>query len=186
MSKSHLKIDIKDIILIIIIVLLIIINLVLLTKKVIVNEKNIQENYEPSVIVDSGNNKQNQNISIPQTEEETIKYLSTLNERSRMQYYCGKYFKHIEHKEYEQAYNILYSEFKQKYFPTLEDFEKYVQEFYPEYFALEYDDITRQGNIYVLRLKIINIQNTTEEELTQRIVLQEKYYNDFVISFQVK
>ena len=102
-----------------------------------------------------------------------------------MQYYCGQYFKHLEKHEYDAAYNLLYTEFKQNYFPTVEEFEEYVKKTYPEQWALDYDDITRQGDLYVLRLKILDVLGSRENEKIQRIVVRENYYNDFVISFQV-
>ena len=102
-----------------------------------------------------------------------------------MEYYCGEYFKHLEHKEYDQAYALLYPEFKQNYFPTLEEYETYIKNNYPKSWALEYEDITRQGNIYVLKLKILDILGTKDNEKSQRIVIKENNYNDFVISFQL-
>ena len=102
-----------------------------------------------------------------------------------MEYYCGEYFKHLEKKEYEEAYNLLYSEFKQNYFPSLEDYEEYVKKTYPSNWALKYEDITRQGNIYVLKLTVIDMFGSKEDEKSQRIVVREDNYNNFVISFQV-
>ena len=182
MSKIKRKIEKTDIVLILIILILIIINLILYLKKEI--KTNQDDTYQLSTVL-SEKKQQNEQIQIPQTNEEIIKKLSTSNERDRMEYYCGEYFKHIEKHEYEQAYNLLYTEFKQKYFPTIEEFEEYVKKTYPKAWALDYDDITRQGDIYVLRLKIYDVLGSRENEKIQRIVIKENYYNDFVISFQV-
>ncbi len=102
-----------------------------------------------------------------------------------MEYYCGVYFKHLEKKEYEEAYSLLYKDFKEKYFPTIESYKEYVSKIYPQNMVLEYNDITRQGSIYVLRLDVIDILKTSKEKFSQRIVIKENTYNDFVISFQV-
>lgn len=188
MSKIQSKIEIKDLIIIIILIFLIIINLILYLKQVLIPKQEQEDFIKEQTTVISEESEEKQQVSVPQTDEEITKYLSTLGERDRMQYYCGEYIKHLKHKEYEQAYNMLYTEFKQNYFPTIEEYEEYVKKFYPEYFALQYDDITRQGDIYVLRLKIIDAMNSekSEEENIQRVVIKEYNYNDFVISFQVK
>lgn len=186
-SRLPKKINKTDIILVIIVLFLIIVTLILYLKNIVIPKQNKEKTYQLATVI-SKEEKENQQVSVPQTDEEITKYLSTLGERDRMQYYCGEYIKHLKHKEYEQAYNMLYTEFKQNYFPTIEEYEEYVKKFYPEYFALQYDDITRQGDIYVLRLKIIDAMNSekSEEENIQRVVIKEYNYNDFVISFQVK
>lgn len=188
MNKLKRNIELKDLILLIIILLLTIISLIMYLRISFVNNQYKEDTSRVlNVISEKEKTGNNENVSIPQTEEEIKKYLSTLGERDRMEYYCGKYIKHLKHKEYEQAYNMLYTEFKQNYFPTIEKYEEYVKDFYPDYFGLQYDDITRQGNIYVLRLKIIDTMDSeTEEENIQRIVIRENDYNDFELSFQVK
>mgnify|MGYP000217003885 CR=1 FL=1 len=184
MAKLQKKLGKTDLILIIIILILIVINLTLYTKKILQPKQDEQKTYQLTTVV-RDKEENTKKITVPETDEEIIKKLSTLEERDRMEYYCGVYFKHIEKKEYEQAYNLLYTEFKKNYFPTIEDFEEYVQKTYPSTWALEYSDITRQGTIYVLKLKILDLYGSKENEKSQRIVVQENNYNDFVISFQV-
>lgn len=171
-----------QLILILICVLLIIINLIIYLKKIALPKTEDQTPSKQSNIVRQNNTTE----EVYRSNDDKIKYLVSLSERDRMQYYCGTFFKFIKHKDYEAAYNLLYSDFKTNYFPTLEDFQKYIEEKFPKYFGLEYDDISRQGNIYVLRLKIVDANNLSAEEEIQRIVIQENNYNDFVMSFQVK
>ena len=185
-SKLEKGFDIKDIILISIILILIIVNLMLYLKEILIPKQQEQENeYKISTTIEEDTKKNTQTINIPKTDEEIIKKLSTLGERDRMEYYCGVYFKHLEKKEYEEAYSLLYKDFKEKYFPTIESYKEYVSKIYPQNMVLEYNDITRQGSIYVLRLDVIDILKTSEEKFSQRIVIKENTYNDFVISFQV-
>lgn len=182
MNKMKRKIERTDIVLILIILILIIINLIVYLKKEV--QPNQEETYQLSTVV-SEQKQQNEQIQIPKTNDELINYLSTLGERDRMEYYCGVYFKYIEKKEYENAYNLLYAEFKQNYFPTLEQYIEYIEKTYPKYWALNYDDITRQGNIYVIRLEVLDVLGSKEDERVQRIVLRENNYNNFEMSFQV-
>ena len=184
-SKVNKKIDVKLLILILIVIVLIIINLILYTKKSLQPSLEIEKANETIVIAGEENVKTPQPVHVPQTDEEIIAMLAGYKERDRIEYYCGQYFKHLERHEYDAAYNLLYTEFKQNYFPTVEEFEEYVKNTYPAQWALDYDDITRQGDIYVLRLKILDVLGSRENEKIQRLVVKENYYNDFVISFQV-
>ena len=178
MSKLKNNIQMKYLVKIIIIILIFLIGLLTIIWEV--------KNEKQSNIVDvkiKNEKQQIQTIKVPSTEQEIIEELSTYKERDRMEYYCGIYFRHIENKEYKSAYNLLYSEFKQTYFPTLEEYIAYIQKTYSSLWALEYNDISREGSIYVLRLDVIDILESTEK--SQRIVVKENTYNDFVISFQV-
>ena len=170
----------RDLIIIIIIVFLAIISLVIYSKELQSVKK--QENNGEITI---SQNEEKKEVQVPRTDEEIVKYLSKLGERDRMEYYCGEYFKHIEKKEYEAAYNLLYPEFKESYFPTLERYEEYVKKTYPSNWALDYEDITRQGDIYVLKLNVLDVLGSKENEKSQRIVIKENNYNNFSISFQV-
>ena len=179
-AKKHLSTT--DIILIIIVLILMFIALNLLIQNYAANKKAKKSNSANTVV--SNNTTNNTTYTVPQTEKEIIEDLSTKGERDRMEYYCGIYFKHLQKKEYEAAYNLLYADFKEKYFPTIDEYIEYIKKTYPENYALEYDDITRQGYIYVLDLNILDIFGEQDKK-TQRVVLKENTYNNFVLSFQV-
>ena len=181
--KNNKEFDVKYLILIIMVIFLLIINLILFLKKVVEPKQQ-----DTQALANSSKYTTNKttNYKVPQTDEEIIKYLSTLGEGNRIEYYCGKFINLITEKEYEKAYRLLYSEFKEKYFPTLEDFVKYVEKFYPESYAIDFDDIDRYNNIYVIRVKILDYNSTAQDEpLIQRVVIRENNYNDYVVSFQV-
>ncbi len=180
-QKLKNQVNIKDLLLILSILILIIVNLTLYLKTILLPKKEENQTYK----ITSTIKENTQTVTVPKTQEELIKKLSKLDERSRMEYYCGEYFKHIEKKEYKKAYELLYSEFKEKYFPTIESYEEYIKKTYPKNWALEYEDITRQGSIYVLQLNILDIDGTRDNKKPQRIVIKENNYIDFAISFQV-
>ena len=186
MVKSQKESKLQIIILTIIVLLLIVINLIICLKKYMLPKQN--EENQIKTTAQSATTKQTQKNEVPQTDEQIKKYLSTLGERDRMQYYCGKYFNYLKKKNYVAAYSLLYSEFKDKYFPTENEYEEYIKKLYPNFYSLEYDDISRQGDIYVLRLKILDLKKGKDEQgdNVQRIVIKENDYNDFVLSFQVK
>ena len=118
--------------------------------------------------------------------EETLEKLKSMKERERMEYYFSEFMEYIENAKYQEAYDLLYPEFRDKYFKTLDDFKKYVNKTYPDFVSFSYNDIDRQGYIYVLTITVINPDvDKTEAKKSQRIVVKENNFNDFVLSFQV-
>lgn len=164
------------IILAIIACLLTIINIKLFISKY---EKDINKN-ENKI----SNTTQTRKKTDEEKKAELIAELKNMNERSRMERYFGEYIDYIESGSYEKAYNLLYPEFRQNYFKTLEDFKKYVDEKYPEVIIIDYENIERQGEYYVLFIKIPK-GNGLKETISQNIVLYEKDYAEYYISFSI-
>ena len=69
--------------------------------------------------------------------------LSGKTEQQRMQFYCASFFKLIDNENYEEAYKLLYDEYKENYFPTLNNFKKYFQDYFPSDFSLSYKNIEK-------------------------------------------
>lgn len=178
-KKFQSKMEKTDVILWLVVLILII----LILSIVVSNFGRKDNSQQPQALNIVSENKTT--VAVPKNDEELVKKLATMGERDRMEYYCGEYFKHIEKQEYEAAYNMLYDEFKKNYFPSLEKYEEYVKKTYPESWVLEYDDISRQGNIYVLRLKVGDAFGSKDDVKVQRVVIQENNYNNFIMSFQV-
>lgn len=111
--------------------------------------------------------------------------LSSMTERDRMEYYVSKFIKAIENKSYETAYNMLYDEFKENYFPTLSSFEEYVKMKFPREISLQHENIERNGEYYVLFVKMSNMLGSKNEGIDMNFVVKENDLNDFVLSFSV-
>lgn len=114
--------------------------------------------------------------------------IASLDTRNRMQTYFGTYISYIESKDYENAYSLLYDGFKQTYFPTLQDFENYAKQAYPSNIVVDYVDISGEGTMYILELKIrdsLNSNKQTETDSIQAVILEEDV-NDYKISFEIK
>ena len=111
--------------------------------------------------------------------------VADMTERSRMQTYFGTFISYIEEKDYESAYNLLNENFKNNYFSTIEQFETYMQK-YPKDIAVDYKDIDRQGELFVLTVEIKDVFNSDAEKITQRVVIRELGVNQFTLSFQVE
>lgn len=166
-------------ILIVLIVIVTIINLILF-KKIMQRETN------KSAVI---NNTTTEEVTETKSEEdeaaEELAKLQKMTERDRMEYYFSKFIKYIKNEEYTEAYNLLYPEFRENYFKTQEEFKNYAKKTYPSSVGFSYNDIERQGSIYVLIISVIDTNKKIGEEKTQRIVIKENDFNNFILSFQV-
>ena len=130
----------------------------------------------------------------PEDKEEVQEFINTnivsalqnMEERDRMEYYVGIFLGYVENGKYEDAYQLLYEDFKKTYFPTLESFEKYIPTIFSEMTDIKHDNIERNGDVYVLWLSITDaIDGKPGESKKMNVVIKENDYNDFVISFSV-
>lgn len=118
-------------------------------------------------------------------DEAKIEELKELSEAERIKSYLGTYFKHLENKEYNSAYTLLYSKYKQNYFPTLDDYKKYIdQEKLPDMLAIEYASIYTQGKYYIVKVRIGNMLDRAEVKKEKTYIIQENDYNDYYLSFK--
>ena len=187
-KEKNDKFKFNFLLLIIIVLILIMLNIILILNKFLFPKR--QEKYNQAENILTTNNSKGganttQNQASETSEEAVIKKLKAGTERDRMEYYAGQYISYLEYGEYEKAYNLLYDKFKQNYFPTLEKFQEYAKKTYPQVIGVKYEDIDRQGNIYVLTVNINDPINGTQSK-TQRLVIQENDYNNYVLSFQVQ
>ena len=164
--------------LIIVIVIIVVINTVFMTKS---------NNAENTLV----NGIAQENIlTAEEIEENTnqleIEDLKDKDERTRMQQYCCKFIRYIESMDYDKAYDLLYHDFKNNYFKTVEDFKKYAEEKFPStLIAVEYNNIERQGQYYIL-FTTIKTPLDSSYSMDQKFILIENGFNDFKVSFDVK
>lgn len=186
--KTRKKTDDKKVIklfLTIGILVLLCVNLYLVIQKILLPKSKEQKQISKTQNVNNNDNNI-ENFEKISSEQNQLELLKKGTERDRIEYYCGQFFRYIENKNYEKAYQILYPDFRQKYFPTIEEFKKYVIKVYPKILAINYDDFDRQGNIYVTTVLIDDgLAKDNSKQFSQRIVVQENDYNNFVLSFQV-
>ena len=176
--KDKTKITILFVGIIIVIIVIVIIASILIKN----NTDNRQEKNEQSVSEISNKVEDEETES----NEEIINELKKKTEAERIRTYLGTYFRYIEKKQYESAYNLLYSEFKEKYFPTLEDYEKYLQEQdIPAMLTIDYDQITTQGELYIVTVRIGNMMARSDtQKVEKKFIIKENNYNDYYISFK--
>lgn len=114
-----------------------------------------------------------------------VNELAALGERDRMEFYVSKFVSAIESKSYEEAYAMLYDEFKDRYFPTLASFEEYAKTKLPSMFSLEHTNFERNGDVYVLWVTLTNPLGSKDSGKEMNFIVKENALNDFVMSFSV-
>lgn len=124
-----------------------------------------------------------------QLKQEKLKALSNMPEGERMKTYFSDYMKLVEKREYDKAYEMIYPEFKNVYFPTVNEFVDYVEKTYPKEIAVEYDNIQSQGYLYILTVIMDDVDNPAqieEEKLKQSFIFDEKGLDDYKLSFSIE
>lgn len=174
-NKKNKKNQKKLIIIIIILLVILLVGALVILKKINVKDNTPRTEEELS---------KQQEKYLEEKNKEDVEKLSDMSETQRMEYYCGKFFGLINNQLYDDAYELLYSEYKENYFPTLANFKKYFEEYFPEEIALSYPNIERLGDIYVLNVNVTDGVNFSYgKNFTMFVVIQENKLNDFVISF---
>ena len=87
----------------------------------------------PEISEGQGNQKQTEDLE----NQAIIAKLQGMTERERMEFYLKMFLDFIENGEYEEAYALLYPQFKEDYFSTLEEFVGYVQKTFSDFAALD-------------------------------------------------
>lgn len=128
---------------------------------------------------------ENELIEVEKNRE--IENLQNMKERDRMEYYFNKFLEFIEDEKYEEAYSLLYPEFKENYYPTLEQFIEIMNQTFSDMTNVEHDNIERNGDVYVLWIYITDAVNGKPgEKKEMNVVIKENDYNDFELSFSFK
>lgn len=114
-----------------------------------------------------------------------ITELSEMTERERMERYVGKFLEAVRNGKYENAYGMLYEDFKSKYFQTVEKFEQYAKTKFSSRVSVEYTNIERNGEIYILWLNLSNPLKSKSETKEMNFVIRENGLDDFELSFSI-
>lgn len=116
--------------------------------------------------------------------EFTEKYYNA-EDTEKMALNIQKIFDAMNNKDYKYVYGKLAESFKEKYFITLEDFEKYVQNNFFEENEVDYLVYQKESEEYYSY--IIDVCNkNTEDKKRIKIIMELKSGTDFVFSFNVE
>lgn len=96
----------------------------------------------------------------------------------------AKFFKMINNKDYEAAYNVLGETYRKNYFPTLEKFKEYVKKNFFDYTTVtDSEDVTKSSSYYVCT---INTVSKSGKEKTETFVVSLEEGTGFKLSFTIK
>lgn len=118
-------------------------------------------------------------------DEMEINTVASLNERDRIEYYVSKFVEAIEEKDYEKAYEMLYDDFKENYFPTLSSFEEYAESKFSKVLSLDHTNFERNGDYYILWITMSDPLSGKNSGKDINFVVRENALNDFDLSFSV-
>lgn len=117
--------------------------------------------------------------------EKLVERLKGKSEYARMKIYLGDIVKKLNEKNYSDIYKRLAPEYKKKYFNSLEEFEKYFKDYYPDSFSIKHVNFEAIGDYYVVETDII-ANNSNEDKKNKKglyFVFREYDFNDYVFSF---
>lgn len=158
-------------------ILLLIVAILVIIVLIILTEINKSKNNKTRAISEQEDNEEIVENSITSN-------ISKMSEEDRIESYIGEFISLIEEKNYSQAYNKLNANFKNNYFKTVEDLEKYAESKYPSNPNIEYSSIERIGKIYLIQTKITDVLDSSFQEVSQKFVVRENGANDYAISFE--
>lgn len=133
---------------------------------------------------------ENQNVSVDYQKvlenenQEELKKIKGMNERTRIEYYVSNYIKLLEEEKYDTAYGLLNKEYKKNFFKTQNEFAEYCENNFPRMADVSYNNFERNGEIYVLWITIADAINGSKESAKQiNFVIKENNFNDYELSF---
>lgn len=104
------------------------------------------------------------------------------NDTKKCQLNIDKFFKMINNKDYTHAYNVLDDGFKNNYFKTQQDFEKFASSHFYEFNEIKFNNVSTEGEVYIFKITIIDIKNTSNS-FDINVFIKLKDGMDFVMSF---
>lgn len=120
-------------------------------------------------------------------EQKKIDKITTMTERERIEYYFSEFIKAVDNGKYSDAYDMLNNDFKENYFKTVEEFESYAKSYFPKEIAIEYNNIERNGSIYILWVTMVNpiaVDKSNAKDFN--VIIQENEVGNFEMSFSVE
>lgn len=132
---------------------------------------------------------QNEDVKQEKFVYDEYKDLLKKDELERMKDYVGKYITFLNEKDYTSAYNLLYDEFKNNKFKTLNEFEEYAKKTYPDDMYIEFNDLHRYGYYYMYEVTLLDMNEIGQDEKNNKVstifTIKENAIADYVLSFGV-
>lgn len=122
-----------------------------------------------------------------------INEYNSSNDENRVMLQIDVFRQMINNYDFEAAYNLLDSQFKQSNFSTEEEFENYVREHTFRYNAVDFGEIDKAGDVYTCKAIFTDLSEGTYEDETKNGVTQYEWNfvikledaENFVLSFDI-
>ena len=102
----------------------------------------------------------------------------------KVQMNIDKFFQMINRKDYKTAYSCLAQSYRDNYFKTQDEFEKYVKNNFYTYNKVSYQKYEQKGNkLYIFSIKLEDITGENAEKKEVKIIMQLNDDLDFEMSF---
>ena len=109
---------------------------------------------------------------------------NTAEDYKKVQMNIDKFFQMINRQDYKTAYSCLAQNYKDNYFKTQEEFEKYVKNNFYTYNKVSYEKYEQKGNkLYIFSIKLEDITGENAEKKEIKIVMQLDDDLNFEMSF---
>ncbi len=149
---------------------------------------NLLDNYENCYVVTvSANDLLDYNIQLDDYTLEKASYIEEYNKAEsvdKANTNIAKFFKMINNKDYEAAYNVLDETYRKNNFSTLDKFKYYVKTQFFDYTTVtEIKDVTKSSSYYVCT---IVTSSRDGKEKTETFVVSLEEGTNFKLSFTVK
>lgn len=168
----------KMLIIKIVTVVLVFMNIIILFERIILPKFKSSPKAQDDTYVQDLEEKYIQNGQLPPTSE--------LSEKDRLRLYLATYIRSLEERNYEKAYGYLYDNFKQNYFKTIDEYKHYIEnKNFPDIIAIEYNDISRQGEYYILDVTLSDAMDDDGFKEYILFVIKENAADDFDLSFEI-
>ena len=168
-----MKKSIRRILGILIFVLIIVIAIIVVTFK----KNNRSEDVELEIVTQ----KHYENL-INIEKDVILEKLNNMKEIERIEYYASQFLKAIENEKFEKAYDMLYDDFKNNYFPTMQEFENFAKQNLAKVLSVNFTNVEKNGDIYIIYTEIVDSLTGNEIQI-EKIIVREEEIGKFVMSF---
>ncbi len=99
----------------------------------------------------------------------------------------NKWIKMINSRNYKAAFNVLDETFRTTNFNNdVDTFEKYMKYYFAGHYKVQYGELTEEAGVYIQEIDMEDVSGDDTMRIYEKIYMQLKEGNDFVMSFYVK
>lgn len=118
--------------------------------------------------------------------EEIVKKYDEGNERVKCDINIQKVAAAIRDKNYEYIYSKLAEGFKENYYKTYEEFEKYMTEKFVGNLDVQMGRFRNEGNTFIYDILFQGSRASSNKKIEMQVIMQLKDDRDYIMSFNIK